>query len=160
MVFFSFFPARPFQVSVPSPAGGARQFVSFLLFFFIFTLSICLFVTSFFVPFVLYYFIGCVSRASCACRACRIQYDEHGIALPTPINTYFSQKYWGHKNSNLINSNHLVWTGKRPIEQTEISLFVGKICNTKIYIFFSFATRKPRYRVYKTFIRWNNTVFL
>ena len=121
-------------MSVPSPAGGARQFVSFLLFFFIFTLSICLFVTSFFVPFVLY-FIGCVSRASCACRACRIQYDEHGIALPTPINTYFSQKYWGHKNSNLINSNHLVWTGKRPIEQTEISLFVGKICNKDLYFF-------------------------
>nr|YP_009641840.1 ribosomal protein L31 [Nereocystis luetkeana]QBZ73662.1 ribosomal protein L31 [Nereocystis luetkeana] len=38
--------------------------------------------------------------------------------------SYFSQKDLGSKNLDL--NNHPVWTGKRPKEQTEISLFVGK----------------------------------
>nr|QWK45088.1 ribosomal protein L31 [Thalassiophyllum clathrus] len=38
--------------------------------------------------------------------------------------THFSQKELNGKSLDL--NNHPVWTGKRPKEQTEISLFVGK----------------------------------
>nr|YP_010156477.1 ribosomal protein L31 [Laminaria rodriguezii]QQY84986.1 ribosomal protein L31 [Laminaria rodriguezii] len=38
--------------------------------------------------------------------------------------SYFSQKELSYKSLDL--NNHPVWTGKRPKEQTEISLFVGK----------------------------------
>ena len=38
--------------------------------------------------------------------------------------SHFSQKELNCKSLDL--NNHQVWTGKRPKEQTEISLFVGK----------------------------------
>nr|WBP69866.1 ribosomal protein L31 [Costaria costata] len=42
------------------------------------------------------------------------------LVLPS----YLSQKELNYKPLDL--NNHPVWTGKRPKEQTEISLFVGK----------------------------------
>nr|YP_010118808.1 ribosomal protein L31 [Laminaria solidungula]QQY85023.1 ribosomal protein L31 [Laminaria solidungula] len=42
------------------------------------------------------------------------------LTLPS----HFSQKELNCKSLDL--NNHPVWTGKRPKEQTEISLFVGK----------------------------------
>nr|QWK44820.1 ribosomal protein L31 [Postelsia palmaeformis] len=41
---------------------------------------------------------------------------------------HFSQKKLNHKNLDL--NNHPIWTGKRPKEQSEISLFVGKFMRT------------------------------
>nr|QWK44629.1 ribosomal protein L31 [Laminaria ephemera] len=38
--------------------------------------------------------------------------------------SHFSQKELNCKSLDL--NNHPVWTGKRPKEQTEISLFIGK----------------------------------
>jgi len=42
------------------------------------------------------------------------------ITMPS----HFSQKELNYKSLDL--NNHPVWTGKRPKEQTEISLFIGK----------------------------------
>ena len=73
---FLFYPARYFQVSATSPAGGARQFVSCMFSFFFFSFDVSSLFLLFLCFLLFLYFIECV------CRACRIQYDDMALHCP------------------------------------------------------------------------------